>query len=465
MKKIVIWMAAAALAAAPAGALAAEDGGARLSGVYSSHNEIKVIADDIQSVEWLLSRSETGTYNSIDGESGETYRISLDDEGYWLKAAVTDSDGNRVETEPRQIEEEWTTRRQPGDIGGAAAQTPEKFIFTVGGMDFVLLDVTEDEESKFLAVTENNVGYRPISAAASTQYFYDITGFLNSLDEVTYYYNSDEPQTNQTGYSQTGYIGNSAYTQLPQGVLDAINYSHVWKSEPTSTGQAKERCYMGGITIPSYTDMERYADRIGWKNDVSAGDANNFIDFWLRTPSRTSGQILYAYANVAGRIEQKAIDTADMSVAIRPMFYLERDFFINNKPESAGQEVLNAMWAEYSKEELLTIYTQEELTALGYIDFTIDSLSAASDAEGCYAEVTISSRLGESRDIVVLAAAYDAEGMLVGVNISTLACVPGENNVQIRLHGATADNYSSAMAVIIDSAENPAPIYKAVFTQ
>lgn len=469
MKKFFISALISSMLLAPAGALAAEDSGAKLSGVYSSCNEVKVIADDIVSVEWSRSRTETGTYAAIAGETGDTYTIKFSDAGYWIKAVVTDSEGNKFTTEPRAIEKAWNQRRTPSNISGAVAQTPEKYSFTIDGMEFALLDVTEDEESKFLAIAKKSIGYIPkMEIGKQSEFIYKVIGFLNNLDEVEEFYNSDNASLVNAGYKEGGYIGNLDYTQLPESVLASINNNQVWRTEPISSGQPKERVYRGGITIPSYNDMLAYSDRIGWKNDIKKKedekDPDVYISFLLRTPGGT-GKVLYANADVAGNISDTPFSEINPSLALRPMFYLDRDFFINNKPENPGQEVLNVMWSEYSKPELLKIYTQEELTALGYIDFTVENLSVSSNEDGYYAEVSVSSRLAENKEIVILVAAYDADGLLSGVNIDTVTCAEGDNSAEIKLHGLDGGSYSSAMAVIIDSAQNPAPVYKAVFTK
>ena len=167
--------------------------------------------------------------------------------------------------------------------------------------------------------------------------------------------------------------------------------------------------------------------------------------------------MLYANSAILGGIQSQKSDADKLGLKL--MFYVDKDFFIDNKPVSAGSVVYDEIWKQYSKSELLKIYTQEELTALGYIDFAVEAFEITDGEDGKMAHITISSRLGEKKDVTVLVAAYDADGMLSGVNIDTVSCNDGNTDAYISLGDG---EWQSASAVIIDSAQNPAPIYKAV---
>lgn len=469
MKKILITATIVSMLSCSVPCAFAQDGAeARLSGVYQAYNEIKVIhnVDNTDSIAWYTSKAENGTYNQIADENSDTYKVKSNDSGLWLKAVITDSEQNTVETEPRQIDERWTTRYGAEIIDRIPTETPSKYTFTVGGMEFILLDTTEDDESRFLVMTKKSVGNRCYSEKAS-QSFANLAAFLNNLDTVEFYYNhTDNPSEAEENYSETGYIGNSAFTQLPDAVLDAINNEQVWKTEPVTNGQAKERCYKAGIVVPAVTEIMKYAEKIGWRDNQNKDteETTVYSDFWLRTPSkRDKGDMLFANAKITGGIESKVMSAEDNAQGLRLMFYLDKDFFLNNKPENPGQEVLNVLWSQYSKAQLLEIYTQEELTQLGYIDFAIEKFSIDKGEESSVANVTVSSRLSENKDIVVLVAVYDSEGMLIGANMDTVSCTEGMNEREFSLSGVNSQNYASAMAVILDSAENPAPVYKAMF--
>ena len=447
MKKILITAVITSMLTASQGVFAEGGGEARLSGIYESHNDIKIIhnVENPQSIAWYSSSAKDGAYTQIAGEESSSYKVKSADSGKWIKAAVTDEQNNFTETEPRKIEEKWNIRCSDEIIPDILSETPAKNLFSVDGEKFILLDTTEDEDARFLVMTKDSVGERVFSEKKS-QSFGNMIGFLNNLDTVWFYYNTDTPSSTAENYSESGYIGNGQFKQLPQAIFDSIDKNRVWKTEAMMSCQLKERVYCGGIAIPAVSDIKKYSGKIGWKDSG---------DFWLRTPSKANRtSTLFANSAALGKTESKTAD--DNTSGLRLMFYLDKDFFIKNKVSDAGSAVLDTMWSRYTKEQLLNIYTQEELTGLGYIDFSIESFTISDG----FAHISLSSRLKDNKDITVLAAAYDGEGLLCGVNIKVIPCSEGMNNADIELEGG--DGYSSAMAVILDSVQNPAPVYKAV---
>ena len=447
MKKILITAVITSMLTIPLGVFAEGGSEARLSGIYESHNDIKIIhnVENPQSIAWYSSSAKDGAYAQIAGEENLSYKVKSADSGKWIKAVVTDEQNNFVETEPRKIEAKWDIRCSDEIIPDILPETPAKNLFSLDGEKFILLDTTEDEDARFLVMTKDSVGERVFSEKKS-QSFGNMIGFLNNLDTVQFYYNTDTPSSTEENYSQSGYIGNEQFKQLPQAVFASIDKNRVWKTEAMASGQLKERVYCGGIAIPAVSDIKKYSDKIGWKDSG---------DFWFRTPSKASRtSALFANSAALGKTESKAAN--ENTAGLRLMFYLDKDFFIKNKVSDAGSAVLETMWSQYTKDQLLNIYTQEELTALGYIDFSIESFTISDDA----AHICLNSRLNAGKDITVLVAAYDENGLLCGVNIKVIPCSEGSNNADIELEGG--DGYSSAMAVIINSVQNPAPIYKAV---
>lgn len=453
MKKILITATIASMIFSSFSAFAEDGEKARLSGIYAAYNDIRVISSvkNAESISWYISKTENGDYAKIDGADGESYRVKSNDSEQWIKAAVTGTDGEVAETAPRKIEKRWTTRFGQMTIDAVTAEAPSKYVFNVDGTDLILLDTTESDSAKFLLMTKDSVGERVFSETGS-QSVVGMAAFLNNLDKVEFYYNhTDTPNENEENCSETGYKGNKSYIQLPQSVLDAIDNNVVWKTEPMKTGQARERGYRGGIALPSVTDIQKYHDHIGWREGSEKG-------FWLRTPSNVErSEVLYANSAILGGIQSQKSDADKFGLKL--MFYVDKDFFIDNKPVSAGSVVYDEIWKQYSKSELLKIYTQEELTALGYIDFAINTFEITGSSDGEIAHITINSRLGEKKDVTVLVAAYDADGMLSGINIDTVSCNDGNTDAYISLGDG---EWQSAAAVIIDSAQNPAPIYKAV---
>lgn len=97
------------------------------------------------------------------------------------------------------------------------------------------------------------------NAQTSGQTFNDLIGWLNDLDVVNGY--ADGAATTATvSYKGKGFLSSNA---LPKAITDHINQKNNWKVERKMWDDQYERVYEGGIAIPAYKELERYAAKIG----------------------------------------------------------------------------------------------------------------------------------------------------------------------------------------------------------
>ena len=216
------------------------------------------------------------------------------------------------------------------------ASTPSENKFKIGDKEYILLETTDNNESKFFVMEED---------VTDTAYFdykrYDIGFDPSDHDNIAYYLNNS-------------YAVDSAIKKY-------INKNHSWLTEAGYGDSIRPTDYTVncGINLMSVQEWYKYAGKFGY---VPTNSASN--TWWLRTPgtnidtiryiSTLSGKSLNTYTNQEQR-------------GIRPVYYLNSDFFKKVKPTSIGANVLKAIKQTYSIDELLSggAYTKEDLIALG----------------------------------------------------------------------------------------------------
>lgn len=216
------------------------------------------------------------------------------------------------------------------------ASTPSENKFKIWDKEYILLDTTTDNESKFFVMEES---------VTDTSYFdserYDIGFDPSDANNIAYYLNS-------------------SYT-VDSVVKEYINNNHLWLTE---AGYGDSSCPTDytvecGISLMSVQEWYAYAGKFGYVPSNTTSDT-----WWLRTPganidtiryvSTLSGKSLHTYTNQKQR-------------GIRPVYYLNSDFFKKVKPTSIGTNVLKAIKQTYSIDELLSggAYTKADLIDLG----------------------------------------------------------------------------------------------------
>lgn len=319
---------------------------------------------------WLWSDSPDGEYKPVYKASEQKYMLSTMDYGKYIKAAaVNAADGDEV------ISSEYKTLTQLGPLAksnisnySACMTTPAENIFYVDGTPFVLLDCLEDENSGFYILADSFYGNK-------------------SFDENGYA-KFDPDKEGNIGY----YLNNEIKDMLPEKITDKIDNEHVWHTERGLPGGdcAEDYSFTAGISLLSRSEAEKYYGRYGW-SPMSAS-----YNWWLRTQCGRNASDDNMFC-MMGKNETNKGNMTGISIAseasIRPAFYLNKEFFREVKVEKAGSSVTEILKERYTKDELLNIYTIDELYELGIIepDFKV-SYSIGTDTDfGAYLNADITS--------------------------------------------------------------------------
>lgn len=408
-----------------------------LNGFYEAHNKVRVKTENIENIKeivWYIDDSETA--------KGEEYVISDYDSGCDLKAVVIDEDGNEYESNIRKIENTLKKKEDSFDFSNDIDK--KLYSFCAGGTEFLLLNATEDDNSKFLTVTEQPIEARAFNkktefaAGNNPQHFYDMLAFLNNMPAGYGFMMDDvlEEKAVAEDYTASGYKRNELYTSLPACVLDHIDWEHVWKCEAVKIGPVYEYCVKGGIVLPSAADVRKYP--------FAFYDLSNV---WLRSArgsnSGNENQVLYLDG---GKV---LYDEYTAEKRLMPEFYLDRKFFLENKITLAGAEVIKMLSENYGYDELLTLYSEQELKNLGYKKYMFKS--AAADNAG-NVNIKLQSSETEAAELYVLVLSYDSNNMLTGASCEKIQPIYGENDITAVQNG----EYSKITIMLTDRTLVPA---------
>ncbi len=451
--------------------------GVSLKGIYEVYNTVSISdlkskpLNENYSAVWMTADSKAGSYTEKGTEN--TYFVKSTDAGKWLKATVTTDDGC-FETEPKQIE---TVNGVVPFDGTAASQignnekTPTQYKFTVDGMEFILLDVTDDDKSKFLVMSNSHVGVRRYSAFVKftndTDYnveanranysiastVVDMAAFLNDKDSVNVIVADGEPESYNGAwkYGTTGEMSGSyahgavpsyGYSQqtrywklLPNDIKSHINHDKYWVCEPADIAfEGEIFAVQGGIMLPSHSEIEKYADRIGlWETyDVSTTAAKLSTCWWTRSPSESASTYTVEFSVLGKTGSRQGHTNGHSGCSVRPVFYLDRDFFLDVEldPALVGDEVKKAIRAAYSKADMYADgpYTKLQLEhdwGYGY-DLSAEAEYTLS-GEALIVDTTISCEMGSYTDFVILCTVFNADGQLIGADAQKMSITEGES--------------------------------------
>lgn len=239
---------------------------------------------------------------------------------------------------------------------GWQLNTPPENVFKLQGSDkeFILLDTTPDDNSKFFVLAKEDYGLHAYDPD-STQKF-DVTDGNN----IAYWLNNDFIAN-----------GNGAGKQLPQGILAHINHQHVW---PTEGGHSAGNCpddysVTTGIAVLSQTEWLQYAGKFGTKDKISS-------NWWLRTGRGINGaanRVLVVATDAANQGQTLVSDPkgGTSGPLVRPAFYLNKSFMTDVRLDMAslGENVKAAIRSTYTWDELRNgnaAYSASDLIAIGF---------------------------------------------------------------------------------------------------
>lgn len=398
-------------------------------------------------IKWYSASSENGEYTKIDGADSETYTIGASDGGKYIKASVTpvSLDGsygiekmsdNAVKAKghinavaPSVLTS--TTSFYTND-GRISAQSPENEFVSKnddGEFTYSLLNTdTKDGDIVFLVFSNDNYG----DVSTVSEIFHTNNTF-NPDDKTNIAHWLNNEFLNGEGSAQNGNktvfdrkaaeyaLVNDWYVE-GNGCGEDANYKTTSVTQNDYTATCK-------IALLSYSEYLKYHDKIGYKATstiASSGDRT-----LLRSPHTGRAYTMKFFGSGTGSISNQNMANEFNSdgsvkneysfycetnpVVIRPVMYLSVDYFKNAKLAKAGDNVKKTIRENIPKNDLLGLYTEDELVSiLGYSsdstdisDAVVYGITAADETLGIYydetslpetAEVTVSWYVSDSAD-------------------------------------------------------------------
>ena len=233
-----------------------------------------------------------------------------------------------------------------------ASVNPAEYLFnpvtedgSVSVEQFSILDDSDPAANGFFVLAAKEYGLKPWYSAQNA----DTTKMTaNDAACVMYYLNT------------TLLNGTENYT-FDSGIqkyLKTVN----WKTED----RVDEYNYFEAkLSLLSVEEYVKYYKKFGYKMLNYNGNLD-YYGFWkLRTPGGNGWQLMAINGNTGYFVPQSWAENS--LYRLRPCFYLDRDYFKNQKIDlaSAGSAVISMLKSEYTRDELAGAgYSDEELAAL-----------------------------------------------------------------------------------------------------
>ena len=347
--------------------------------------------------------------------------------------------------------------KQKAELNGMPERTPEENVFAVDGYTqrFALLDTTEDDKSKYLIMLIDNCG-TAVFDGDNTQRFDP-----NDKNNIAYRLNTEFLSANISLNVATGLAPSSSdsiTSGLPQVISAHIDKGHIWRTEGGNQGGLCPESYAveAAISILSQEELVKYKNKVGRKDDITSRGA---LGWWLRTPAdakamqlltvRLDDDSLYA--------ERPAEYDANKGMALRPVFYVDKDFFksVRLSPYSLGKNIIATMKHHHTQEELAKLYTRDELW--NYLGYKADiSITGETDEVG--ADIEITNNLNTQESVIVTAVMYNEKNEQSGYSAKYVTLeAGGRQNIQFEF--STEFRQKQKLVVFAwDMSQSPMPV-------
>lgn len=290
------------------------------------------------------------------------------------------------------------------------AKSSLAYTFSLSGSDkeFVLLDVSDNDSSKFFVMCMDTCTNRAFDANKTLKF--DVSDSNN----LAYYLNNE--------FLSSGF--------LPETMVNAVDRGHVWNTEAGPSGSNCTKAYTqtAGVAVLSETELMQYRERIGVIDDfygrVSA--------WWLRTGSIYNGlvKVVRPQDNFFDRVVHW---DSNQWCGVRPVFWLDRSFFAENAVdfEKTGAGVKRMIYNEYQPGEYGKLYTAEQIGEMEQLaekpilvnaEFLNNGAKLFSGGEAAAADLYVAAEGGSEAAVLDLyVGCYDREGSLTGVEKKSVA--------------------------------------------
>ena len=237
----------------------------------------------------------------------------------------------------------------------------------------------------------------------------------------------------------SNWLNNDFLSQLPSGMVTYMDKEHLWSTEGApNSGIEDTYTFKAGVAVPSAAEFIRYNSTLAY--DIGA-------TYWLRTASNQAEARLMKIEqidttnNTDTQVKIVPNGLTDTSPYIRPVFYLNRDFFKNVAIDlnEAGDNVLAVMRKNYLIEDLSNLYDAAVLREKGFesiFDLTVkltdengEELTNSAETNYVNAEFSVINNRTEDFDAYIYLAVYDANNTLTGVKCGELSAAANGSHI------------------------------------
>ena len=318
-------------------------------------------------------------------------------------------------------------------------KSDERYVFRVkdSNQRFLLLDVTDDSDSKFFIMGIDYYGQTAFDDLGNQKF--DVTASSNVAYKLNHTLIDDGLQHS---FTKKKY-------KLPKNVVSHIDFDHVWETEGSGqTGSDAENSYKTkcGVAVLSQSEFLKYQSKIGRKDELTmySNTTSTTPIWWLRT-GRFNGEMLILANDVP--TSTRSWGVSDGNPMVRPVFYVDSKFFadVPIDLETAGAEIMKLFKEYYTAGEMEKIYSKRELADyLDYrlgVDVDITSFSSGSQSierlngiSSVTANVSVSNNTSSGAIGTLVMAYYDSFGKPIRISSEAMILSSGESrNAELSL--------------------------------
>lgn len=232
---------------------------------------------------------------------------------------------------------------------------------------------------------------------------------------------------------------------FPDSIIEYIDKNHEWKIEAGENTPVHS--VICGVCLPSQEELLKHKDKIGVRDTIAEADVYTAHGWMLRDVY--IGPLSFRYNAPAegfnGFGDIFSWDTAGKGIAIRPVFYLNKNFFKEVKLDlnNIGTNVISMFKKMYSMDELREIYTNEKLwDTFGYKSGITVDVSGFTNANGESVEnleeqnyiniiTNVKSTMIDDCDIMVMSILYGSDNCPISFGIKNFRIKSGEDMMLI----------------------------------
>lgn len=251
--------------------------------------------------------------------------------------------------------------RSTDAISGAVSVTPEQYKFSVDGQQYILLDFAKkNDKTYFFVMSDSLYGNHKYSTASAEPY-----GWFNPEDvnNVAYWLNNDFFNNGNGGKAipeaMKPYI--TEWEWKTEALRDDAGSGHVPEGYKNPSVPPVAKCK---IALIASWEWKKYVSRIGYPGATWLFRSVRTVDIKTNTKS--------IICHIGGLGTTATVDATGTARGIRPVFFIDSDFFANCKIDSAGREVAKAI-DEFCNSELYTETEKAEI--FGLPDATITAVT------------------------------------------------------------------------------------------